>query len=613
MKPARSRSTPWFTVLFLLSVPLMFAGSPAVAAKPAAKAAAAKKHKPAAASAKSGGSGEDAAKKASPPAAPYETPTPAPTESPLGTPPASSGTATSIDTSTSTSTSTSTTTDTATATVTATEVAKEPEKPEEPRPLAETPGPPPPPAEPIPATVVTSQEAPAVETPAPYVEHLGPKSFPGRLRGLYAGSLWLEPSFNGLQWPFMARTGVGVSGAFWVDSGYELIVRDDKNKTLPGTRMAFQQGRGVLRLTPAYVHGRFFIQGQAELVANQCQATTDVCTSGGTFSTDDLWIRVGEWNKWDIKVGRFEAWEIYHLGMGLDMYTLERAGALQYGVINMQNPGNPVNLDAPSFYGVNYLHDRPSDGLGVGYAALHAYATEALRFELLGELGVDNVCKSPSTTSSTSANVEGNNAICADNTKTAHTYGGARPAAIYDLGWMKLKVGLEYQLRTAAVQTNSPSTGEKQDSSYKRTRYGAGLSLQFVVDPIIEFGVNAAYGKQSETDEGGNDLCKDVANYCYSTLSLGGFANMRLANLWLAGVGANWTTQTDSHQASGSATADYTAHLQGFAALQYLVAGQLFVKLVVGFARADFQPSDLKVSVWSNYMYSGRIRLMYLY
>jgi len=261
---------------------------------------------------------------------------------------------------------------------------------------------------------------------------------------------------------------------------------------------------------------------------------------------------------------------------------------------------------------VNYLHDRPTEGLAIGNAALHAYATEALRFEFLAQLGVDNVCsKKPDSSSSDPAtNVSGNNAICADNSTMSHTYGGFRPAAIYDAGWIKLKVGLEYQLRTAAVQTTG-SNGERQDSSYQRSRYGAGASLQFVLDPNVEFGVNAAYGKQKETDVNGTDVCASAPNYCYSTLSLGGFANLRLGNLWLAGVGANWTTQVDSRQIS--ATGDYTAHLQGFAALQYLVAGQLFVKAVVGFARADFQPSDTDVSVWSNYMYSLRLRLMYLY
>jgi hypothetical protein len=576
MSSRPSRSCLWFAGLLVLPAFVMLGSTPASAkAKPAT---AAKKHKPAAAD-----KPEPAKKDV--PAAPYETPSPASSESPT------TATATDTSTSTGTTTTTATTTETATSTATSTEVAVEPAKetkPEEPRPLAETPAPPPPAAEPIPATVATGSEKPVMETPAPYVEHLGPKAFPGRLRGLYGGSLWLEPSFNGLQWPFMARTGVGVSGAFWTDTGYETIIRNDKDGKMPGSKMAYQQGRGVLRLTPTYVQGRFFIQGQAELVANQCQATTDICTASGTFSTDDLWIRFGEWNSWDIKVGRFEAWEIYHLGMGMDMYTLERAGAQQFPV------GNAPNLSTPGFYGVNYLHDRPADGLGLGYFALHAYATEALRFELLGEVGTDNI----QTTTDSGGVV-----------KTGFTYLGGRPAMIYDVGWVKFKAALEYQQRIAVMQLEN-----QKDASYYRTRMGGGAALQFVLDPNFEFGLNAAYGKQEETNP--SDLSNGDINKknSFSTFSVGGFANLRLANLWMGGVGLNWTTQTNQFQGDTPVNpADYAAHMQGFAALQYLLAGQLFIKATVGFARADFQPNNGDIPVWSNYMYSGRVRLMYLY
>ncbi len=587
MSSRPSRSCLWFAGLLVLPAFVVLGSAPASAkAKPAAVA---KKRKPAPADK------PEPAKKTTPPA-PYETPSPAPTESQATTDTNTStatSTATATDTATASATATASSTDTATdtATATSTEVAAEPAqeaKPEEPRPLAETPAPPPPAAEPIPATVATGSEKPILETPAPYVEHLGPKSFPGRLRGLYGGSLWLEPSFNGLQWPFMARTGVGVSGAFWTDTGYEMIIRNDKDGRMPGSKMAYQQGRGVLRLTPTYVQGRFFIQGQAELVANQCQATTEVCTTSGTFSTDDLWIRFGEWNRWDLKVGRFEAWEIYHLGMGMDMYTLERAGAQQFPVTN-----NP-NLNTPTFYGADYVRYRPTQGLGVGYVALHAYATEALRFELLGQVGTDDV---QTTTGD------------GDVVKTGFTYLGGRPAMIYDAGWLKFKAALEYQQRTAVMQLDN-----QRDASYYRTRMGGGGALQFVFDPSIEFGLNAAYGKQEETNP--SDLAsgtKDKKN-SFSTFTVGGFANLRLADLWMAGAGLNWTTQTNQFQDDTPENpADYAAHMQGFAAIQYLLAGQLFIKATLGFARADFQPNNGSIAVWSNYMYSGRIRLMYMY
>jgi hypothetical protein len=92
-----------------------------------------------------------------------------------------------------------------------------------------------------------------------------------------------------------------------------------------------------------------------------------------------------------------------------------------------------------------------------------------------------------------------------------------------------------------------------------------------------------------------------------------------LADQLLLGLGANWTQQTDSYLAPGSNTNDYVSQLQAFAALQYLLTGQLYIKAVFGYAQAKFQASDGSIPVWNNYMYSFwyipsiRVRVMYLY
>ena len=443
-----------------------------------------------------------------------------------------------------------------------------------------------------PSLPVLGNEAPA--TPAPYIEPMGPDTFPGRLRGLYGGSLWLEPTFHGLQWPQNTRTGLGVSGEFLVDSGYEMINRS--SSWTPNSTMYLQQGRGLLRVTPAYVHGDFFVQGQAELVGNLCQtaSVTNTVCNAGTFSTDDLWIRAGQWNLWDVKVGRFQGWEIYHLGLGLDRYTLERMGARMFGA---DIPPEAVpRLEAPAFYGVSYLQDRPTDGLAVGSAALHAYLLENLRVELLGKLGTDNYAKDNATGD------------------TPSTYFGGRLAAIFDIGWFKLKAGGEYQKRTPVMQIIDVAAQGKKDPVEKLIQKGAGVSAQFVIDPIIEFGLNAAIGKQSYTDATGNAFASaETLARSYTTMSVGAFANLRVADGLLAGTGANWTTQEDEYRATDSYANDYTTHLQGFVALQYLLARQLYIKAVLAYARAKFQTSVTTVPLWNNDMYSGRIRLMYLY
>jgi hypothetical protein len=48
-------------------------------------------------------------------------------------------------------------------------------------------------------------------------------------------------------------------------------------------------------------------------------------------------------------------------------------------------------------------------------------------------------------------------------------------------------------------------------------------------------------------------------------------------------------------------------------AVQYLLAGQLFIKGDFALAHAYFQPSDPTTATWQNDMYTGRIRLLYLF
>src|SRR5262245_36764882 len=86
-----------------------------------------------------------------------------------------------------------------------------------------------------------------------------------RTRGIKNGSLWM--TFHGLQWPYYPKTGIGVAGYAWVDSGYESI--DRGNPTEQGIDYWLQQGRVLVRVTPTYSKDNFFVQGQAELVANK--------------------------------------------------------------------------------------------------------------------------------------------------------------------------------------------------------------------------------------------------------------------------------------------------------------------------------------------------------
>jgi hypothetical protein len=445
--------------------------------------------------------------------------------------------------------------------------------------------------------------------PPQYVEHLGALAYPGngpfrqwlwwpdpfrsgaegssgQMRGLYGGSLWLEPSFHGLQWPYMAKTGVGISGSAWVDTGYE--TNKSESSSVANSTTYLQQARAVLRVTPTYVSGRFFIQAQAELVGNGCQTTGTTCLNAGTVSTDDLWLRIGQWNVWDLKVGRFEGWEVFHTGMGLDINTFERMGAWATS-----------GSQPPDYYGVSFLHDRPQ-ALGQGYAAAHYYPFSFLRFELQGELGT------------TAVKTAGNNVW------------GGRSVAIFDLGWLKLKAGAEYDNTTDTnTFTNvDPAKGPvgKVDDGFKQTRKGYGGAAQFIYDPYVELGGSIAQGIQTYNNPQVNG---QNATNSFTVTSVGGFANVRVVRLLdpdlhilddlLLGGGVVWTTEYNNHRVD-SPDGDYSAHLQIFGALQYLIAKQLFVKGVFAYARGDFKPSGaVGEDVYSNEMYSFRVRLMYLY
>ena len=59
-----------------------------------------------------------------------------------------------------------------------------------------------------------------------------------------------------------------------------------------------------------------------------------------------------------------------------------------------------------------------------------------------------------------------------------------RPVAILDLGWLKLKGGVEYQ----------HIGGQQASDETDMTSKGVGGAVQFVFDPHVEFGFNAAQG-----------------------------------------------------------------------------------------------------------------------
>ena len=110
------------------------------------------------------------------------------------------------------------------------------------------------------------------------------------------------------------------------------------------------------------------------LVADRFMVEAD----GDGADTDDLWLRVGQWNKWDFQIGRFEGWEVFHLGMGLDQNTFERQGASGLG----------ESAYAIGFYGLTDNQFRPQGA--AGNLAFHYYPFRFLRFEPISDFATSS-------------------------------------------------------------------------------------------------------------------------------------------------------------------------------------------------------------------------------
>ncbi len=443
--------------------------------------------------------------------------------------------------------------------------------PESPAPSkAEGPEPPKPEPEKAPAPEPPPHESPkTAEAPvAPLsVEILPGAAYPEpRVRGLKGGSLWL--TMHGLQWPYMPQlpgqspVRLGISGSLWDDTAYARIISGTPDTDKSQKRWT-NQSRAVLRVTPTYsTNAGWFAQSQIELVANGDQL---VPSSNNLGAVDDLYFRVGKWNVFDVTVGRFQGWEVYHYGMGLDLNTLERHGAE-----GRNNPTKP-----PQVYGLDFFWDRPNGGAG-DFAA-HVYFTDYLRLEMLGQIGTQN----------------GSNATA------------FRPVGILDLGYVKLKLGFEY----GSVK---PQQDDALDSS---SRNGIGGAVQFVLNPYLEGGVNGAIGYVDSVNFQG--LRDSVGST--TTKSVGGFLNGRLIDNLLVGFGAHLTRldnlETNGTQGSPNfGKSDVYTHFLAFAAVQYALWDKVFIKFVG--SRASFTFDDYLQDPphsFTNGLWGGRLRLMYLF
>lgn len=404
------------------------------------------------------------------------------------------------------------------------------------------------------------------------IENLPGSAYPSvQTRGIKYGSLWL--TFHGQQWPYMPQIEggpalrIGLSGSLWNDVSNTHIMADKSlSSSLHDLNRWTTQTRGVIRVTPTYnAKDGWFAQGNAELVLHGDMGPDPL--TGNLSTTDDLWVRVGKWNLFDVTFGRFQGWEIAnHFGMGLDQNTLERAGAYI--------PGSSLPRPTDG-YGLTHFWDR-TDAL-LGAYAVHVYPTKYLRGELMGHIGTGGNTSQPYQLD-------------------------VRPSAIFDIGWMKLKAGLEY------------GKASPQDSTQKQKniRNGYGVAAQFVVNPYVEFGGSFARGFEDNFDKDGN---VDLAG-SNTVQTFGGFINGSPGYEPLVlGFGAFRNSREDlrpdGRDGPHKGKVDTNDQTQIFGAAQYTLWNRLYFKLVLSHAKNHVE--DFKTGIYTNNAFSARFRVMFLF
>ncbi|HEY5957840.1 MAG TPA: hypothetical protein VIV60_14860 [Polyangiaceae bacterium] len=247
-------------------------------------------------------------------------------------------------------------------------------------------------------------------------------------------------------------------GYFWVDTGY--MKRTNAQSGQYDQSAAYMQGRYVLGATYYAEKGNWFGLARGQFIG----LVNEFSKSQYEPHTLDAYVQVGLKRKFDIQIGRFLAWEVYHRGQGIELFTAEEAGA----------------LNGPTLYWLDQTRGYKNEA---GQFALHAYPFDVLKFELAGVYGQDS---------------------------NQNNY-GLRPVVDFSVGGFQAIGGYEY-LRQVP-QTDADKVEMKLQ--------GAAGKLQYRF-PVVTAGANVAYVDVDATDiQGQNDSAKS-----YKKLSTGGFIDI---------------------------------------------------------------------------------------
>jgi hypothetical protein len=284
----------------------------------------------------------------------------------------------------------------------------------------------------------------------------------------------------------------------------------------------FYDFRGRFVMGPTLTHefgGHYFIRARGEAVA----WLRDAAGSLYQVNVDDVFGQVGDKGLWDLKAGRFFSWRVYHKGLGVDLYTLEDAGAIS------ENDTDNPQAYGPHTYEVNaiYYRERP------GKIAFHLYPTNFLGIETVAVYGRES---------------QYNNL-------------GGRAAAIVHFPFLRVSGAAEYRSGFPAIQalgSPDPATGARVECTHCGVTnvYGFGGGAEVTIKPV-EIGLNAAQEHtKSYTVKDGTDDPK-ASN---KITSIGGYGELDVGSLafdrsLIAGAGWNRTEVL-------AESTDFTQHIQ---------------------------------------------------
>lgn len=224
------------------------------------------------------------------------------------------------------------------------------------------------------------------------------------------------------------------------------------------------------------------------------------------INVDDVYGEFGSRGKWDIQVGRFMTWRVYHKGLGFDLYTLEDNGA------SATPPISNASFVVHS-YEVDYIYLRNSPYVGgevAGRGAVHLYPTDFLGVELATAYGL------------------------AQN-EAANTIGG-RLAVDLNLDFLRITAAGEYRKQTRTAPLFEPGMmgqgyvecSNCSDSDNKGVGGGAIVKLA-----PVELGGGFAKGwdRAFKLSGGGTGKAEAEPAGSGSRMSFGGYAQFDIGTL----------------------------------------------------------------------------------